>query len=94
MKEIAHEETGQKQEKLVQRVDIIKPLIKIGNGRVLFIKGKVQIDEEGGGGEQIKGKPALFGQDNEDWEEQVKDQFVTDRPGPRSYVPVAVGYGE
>ena len=48
MEEIAHQEAGEKQKKLIQRVDIIKPLIKVGNGRVLLIKGKVQIDEEGG----------------------------------------------
>ena len=49
MEEIAHEEASQKQKKLIQRVDIIEPLVEVGNGRVLFIKGKVQIDEEGGG---------------------------------------------
>ena len=94
MEDIAHEEAGQKQKKLVQRVDVIEPLVKVGNGRLLFIKGKVQIDEEDDGGEQIKGKPALFGQDNEDGEEQVKDQFVSDRPGTRGYVSVAIGHGK
>ena len=94
MGDIAHEEAGQKQEKLVQRVDVIEPLVKVGNRRFLFIKGKVQIGEEGGDGEQIKGKPALFGQDNKYGEEQVKDQFVTDRPGTRGYVSMAIGHGE
>lgn len=94
MEEITHEETGQKQKKLVERVDVIEPLIKVGNGRFLFIKGKIQIDEEGGDGEQVKGELAFFGQDNEDGEEQIKDQFVTDRPCTWCYVSVAIGYGK
>ena len=77
MEEIAHEEAIQKQKKLIQRVDIIEPLVEVRDRRFEPGKGKIKIDNENDRGEEVKGEPALFAKDNEDREEQVKDQFVT-----------------
>lgn len=92
--EIAHEKTGQEQEKLIQRIDIIEPLVEIGYGGVEPTKGKIKIDNKDDAGEQVKGEPAFFEKDDKDREEQVEDQFVADRPGSRGDVSVAVDDGE
>ena len=94
MEEKPHEKACQEKKKLIQRVDIIEPLVEVGHRRFEPGKGKVNIDGKGDAGEEVKDGSALFGKDNEQREKEVEDQFVTNAPGSRGDVSMAICYRE